>query len=150
MFLQAFLLWAFLGQQEPSVLVTTHPGAGEVSLWGQGEPDGKYFDYVVSDSLFAKVPEWTPDKEGPPLSIAKALEIAKRATRSEHAQFTDLMCWYIQMQQASSGNRRNRWFYIFELIPVENGEPSIFTHITVLVLMDGTVVKPREKKPQQK
>jgi hypothetical protein len=150
MFSPVVLLCALLAQTQSSVLVTTHPGADEVSLWGYGQQDGKYFEYVVSEARFAKVPEWAPEKQIPPLAITKAIEVAKQATRAEHPEFKELFPWNISINQASSRDAHNRWFYVIEFYPLVNGQPSPFTHVTALVLMDGGVVKPREQKPLPK
>ena len=121
-----------------------------MSLWGYGQEDGKSFEYVVSEARFAKVPEWAPEKQTPPLPIAKAIEVAKQAARAEHPEFKELLPWNISINQASSRDAHYRWFYVIEFYPLANGQPSSFTQVTALVLMDGGIVKPRERKPLSK
>jgi hypothetical protein len=143
--LTAFALICALSDGRQSSVVNTFPGADEVYLWGQGLADGRHFEYVVQKRDFEKVPAWVPEKDPLPLTIARAIEIAKRVVRADHPEFPDLMPWTIELHQAGSG-RRNIWFYILHFYPVVEGGPSIYSEISVVALMDGTVVKPREKK----
>jgi hypothetical protein len=150
MWLSVLLICSLAGQQppahQPSVLVTTYKGSDEVMLWGQGDPDGRMFEYTVTKSEFGKLPAWLPEKEAPPLTIARAIEIAKKATRADHPEFVELMPWEIHINQVGSYDGQSRWFYVVRMYPVVNGSPSISSGISVVVLMNGTVVKPHERK----
>jgi hypothetical protein len=127
----------------PSVLVTTYRNAEEVYLYGQGTPDGRMFEYSVSKAAFEKLPAWAIEKDPPPLAISRALEIAKRATRSEHPEFTDFVVSAISLHQSGSHSGKTRWFYDINMYPIADGEPSFDSQVTVVVLMDGVVVKPK-------
>ena len=143
------ILVSLLAGAQQSSVVSTMPGADDVYLWGQGLVDGRHFEYVVKSDAMAKVPEWVPEKQDPPLKVPRAVEIAKKAVKSDHPEFGDLKLWTIQMQQSSSQDHPNRWFYILQMYPIVGGKLSIHTDVTVVVLMDGTVVKPTEKKRAQ-
>jgi hypothetical protein len=140
----AFVLALVAAAQQSSV-VSTMPGANEVFLWGQGLVDGRNFDYVVTNDAMAKVPEWMPDKQDPPLKISRAIELAKQAAKGDHSDFTDLLLESIQMRPSSSADHQDRWFYIVGMYPFVGGKLSVHTEVTVVILMDGTVVKPTEK-----
>jgi hypothetical protein len=130
---------------QPSVLMTRYRDADEVTLFGQGTPDGRMFDYTVPKTAFGRLPAWEVEKDPPPLAIARALEIAKKATRTEHPELMEFMPSTISIHQVGSHDRKTRWFYVINMYPMTNGEPSIDSQVTVVVLMDGTVVKPKER-----
>jgi len=144
-----FLLWGLLPQTQPtappSVLITRYRDADEVHLYGQGTPDGRMFEYTVTKAKFETLPAWVPEKAPPPLAISRALEIAEKTTRVEHPEFTDFMVSTISFQQVGSHSGQNRWFYTINMYPKANGEFSYDSQVTVVVLMDGTVVKPTER-----
>ena len=129
-------------------LVTKYPGADEVHLYGYGTPDGRIFDYTVPRAAFGKLPGWEVDKDPPPFAVARALEIAEKTARGEHPEITEFMPTNISLQRVGH-DKQTRWFYVINMYPVINGEPSIYSQVTAVVLMDGAAVKPRERtKPR--
>src|SRR5450432_1259025 len=127
----------------PSVLVTRYRDADEVYLYGQGTPDGRMFEYAVPKAQFDKSPRWAVEKDPPPLAISRALEVAKKAAQAEHPEFTELLVSTISLHQVGSHSGQKRWFYDIAMYPITNGEASYDSQVTVIVLMDGVVVKPR-------
>jgi hypothetical protein len=140
------LIYALAGAQQSSV-VSRSPAADEVYLWGQGLPDGRNFDYVVSEEAFDRPPQWLPEEGLPPLAIARAIKIARSTIRADHPELADLKPWTIELTQASC-RHKSSWFYVLSFYPV--ADPSAQTTITVVILMDGTVAKAREKKASSK
>jgi hypothetical protein len=150
MWLHVILLIALVAQTQtppqPSVLVTRYRDSDEVMLWGQGTPDGAMYEYSVPKKVFVKLPAWNVEKDPPPLSITRALEIARKTTRAEYPELKELLPWTISINSVGAGERQSRWFYIFTMYPATNGERSANSNVTAVVLMDGTVVKPKERK----
>ena len=130
---------------QPSVLVTKYREADEVYLYGQGTPDGRMFEYSVPKAQFDKLPAWAVEKEPPPLAISRALELAKKATQAEHPEFTEFLVSAISLHQVGSHSGQTRWFYDINMTPIANGGASYNSHVTVILLMDGVVVKPKER-----
>jgi hypothetical protein len=116
-------------------------GAGEIMLFSLGTMDGRQFDYVVRKEAFAGMLEWRPENQDPPLPLPRAIGIAKRAGCIEHPEFEDLELGRVEIISA-----QKRWFYTIGLWPVLKGQLLHANQVTVVVLMDGTVVKPVEKK----
>ena len=139
------LLITLLALQSQSSVVNTFPGADETRLWSQGLADGRNFDYTVKTAALSKVPKWTPEKQNPPLSFPRAVEIAQHAVKADHPEFHELMVWSFRLQHVGALEFQNRWFYVVEMYPMVGGKLSYQTEISVVVLMDGTVVKPTEK-----
>ncbi|HVT14712.1 MAG TPA: hypothetical protein VHQ90_00845 [Thermoanaerobaculia bacterium] len=130
----------------PSSIMSEARNAEEVFLWGRGTVDGKNYDYIVTESVLAKTPEWLPEKQEPPLSIPAAMAIAKKVALADHPKFETVVAAAIEIRPASSYRSKNRWFYSLDFAPVLEGQPYYGNEITVVLLLDGTVVKPRERQ----
>lgn len=131
-----------------SFLEISSRNAEEVYLYAYGTPDGRVFDYTVPKAAFGKLPAWEVEKDPPPFAVARALEIAEKTSRGEHPEITEFMPANISLQRVGH-DKQTRWFYVINMYPVTNGEPSVYSQVTAVVLMDGTAVKPRERsKPK--
>jgi hypothetical protein len=123
------------------------PSTREVYLWGIGPPppDGPRLEYSVPEKLFGKVPPWNLEKDPPPLPISRAFSIAKKAVATEHPNWlgTETTTWSFYLQRVGSFDYPDRWFYAFSFHRMLKDEPLPQGEATVLVLMDGTVVKPK-------
>jgi hypothetical protein len=144
MVVTALLILALAGQ-EPSSVMNQIDNPEEVHLWGQGTADGKNYDFVVSEIALQKTPEWFPEKQDPPFTIPQAIAAAKKAALADHPKFDDLVTSSVEIRRVGAFRSKNRWFYRVEFNPVIEGQTFFGNDITVVLLMDGTVVKPREK-----
>jgi hypothetical protein len=118
----------------------------EVILEDMTDADGNRQVFSVSREAAEKLPDWQPEKESPPLSIAKAMGLAKAAARSRHPKFDDFKIIMIQMNGMNCYPAvPNKWFYVFDMNPVIDGKSFLGASMWEVVLMDGTVVPPQEK-----
>ena len=120
-------------------------GAREIFLWGIGVPGGAMLEYSVPGKDFAQIPQWNPEKELPPFPISRAVSAAKKALRSEHSDWREdeTLLWSVQLQQAQSTEYPKRWFYVFMFRRMMAEQPLPRGEATIVVLMNGSVVKPK-------
>ena len=145
MFLRILLVLAAMGQQQSSVM-NQWENPDEVTLWGQGTADGKKYSFIVSAAALAKTPEWIAEKQEPPFSILQAIAAAKKAALADHPKFDDVVADSVEVRRAPGARSDNYWFYRVELSPVIEGRRLFGSDLTVVLLMDGTIVKPQERK----
>lgn len=101
---------------------------------------GETYSYKLSDQDFINTPSWQEDAGEPPLSIQKALEIA-RQTLPRFVQSAEL--WKarrINLQSIS----QDKWFYAiyFNCMPAQCRTLPERSFMSV-VKMDGTIVEPK-------
>jgi len=144
MLVGALLITALVAQQ-PSSVMNEIRSPDEVYLWGQGTADGKNYAFIVPEATLAETPEWLPEKQDPPLAIPQAIAIANKAALTDHPKFEGLAPASVELRPASSVHSKNRWFYCIGFSPVLEGQIFWGNEITVVLLMDGTVVKPSER-----
>jgi hypothetical protein len=137
-------------EMAPASSLSSQPpsrGSAPVQIMEIADPSGQHHVYSISESSLVGLPEWRPEKDPPPLSIAKAATFAREWARKEHPKFDDLQLRNIQLQEIQcSSPVRNRWFYMLSFDPVVEGRTSWSRDVTVVVLMDGAIVTPVEKK----
>jgi hypothetical protein len=139
-----FLALEASASKQPPV-VDTLGSASDVYLWSIGPPDGPRLEYSVTKKLYAKVPPWNPAKDPLPLPIARAVSIARNSLKTERPDWgeSESVLWSIQLQQGSSADYPGRWFYAFHFYRFLKPEPLPKGEAWVLVLMDGSVAKPK-------
>jgi hypothetical protein len=86
----------------------------------------------------------------PPLSLAGAYRIASRWIAQKYSKMDSFRVRSYSVEDAGHSGARNRWYYTFDFVGTLNGAevygaPS--TAFTAMVLMDGTIIEPREMKP---
>jgi hypothetical protein len=136
-----------LGPAASTISQVPQRGSAPIQIMEVGDPSGPRDVYAISESTLVGIPEWQPEKDPPPLSIAKAVSLAREWAKKEHAKFDDLQLRNIQVQEIQcSSPVRNRWFYMLGLDPVVEGRTSWSGGVTVIVLMDGSIVTPVQKK----
>ncbi len=129
--------------QDPTVARAQAPP--ETYLWSIGAPGGSMREYSVPSKDLAQVAQWDPEKALPPLPIAHAVSVAKKALKADHPEWRDdeALLWSVQLQQAQSADYPHRWFYVFSFYRMMAGQPLPRGEATVVVLMNAAVVKPK-------
>jgi hypothetical protein len=118
----------------------------KVNLTTYVDENGKTTEYLTTQNVLEKCPEWTLDKE-PPLPIQKAVKIAEEHIKVKYPQFTSFKIIHIALSPVYNSKYRNRWYYDISVQAVANlGGVSASSHFNVIVLMDGTIVEPTEVK----
>lgn len=135
--------------QEPSsVLNSWDQDPGMIYLTGRGTADGRMFEYKIEPAALKDTPAWIPGKTDPPLSVPKAIAIAKQTALADYTRFQEFQPAQIELMPIGSRTAQNQWFYVISLYPVVEKLIVYDSDITVVILMNGFVVKPklREKK----
>jgi hypothetical protein len=121
------------------------PGSDEVQL--QEVPDdGRTLVFTITRERAESLPDWEPDTQPPPLALMKAINLAKAAARKRQPKFDDLKVTSVNLNGINCYPAiPGKWYYVVHMSPVMDGR-TFFGGIWEVVLMDGTVVEPREKK----
>lgn len=53
------------------------------------------------------------------------------------------------VEQAGNSGTPNRWYYTFDFVGTMDGTEVYGGPFTAMVLMDGTIIEPREMKPNE-
>jgi hypothetical protein len=118
----------------------------EVVLQDMTDADGNRQVFSIARGVAEKLPDWQPERQNPPLSIAKAMELAKAAAKKRHPKFDDFKITTIQIHGMNCYPViPNKWFYTFDMTPVIDGKSFFGASMWEVVLMDGTVVPPQDK-----
>ncbi len=119
-----------------------------IYLTGRGTADGRMFEYKIEPAALKDAPAWMPGKTDPPLSVPKAIAIAKQTALADYSRFKEFHPGQIELMPIGSRAAENQWFYVISLYPVVEKLTAYDSDITVVILMNGFVVKPklREKK----
>lgn len=105
---------------------------------------GTSYTFSISREAAENVPDWQPDRPGPPLSIAKAVSLAKRRAHRQRPKFSEFKVSSITLQGMNcSPVIPDKWFYVISLDPVVDGQPLAGEGLWEVVLTDGTVVRPK-------
>ncbi len=127
-----------------------------VTLYDLTRANGNRETYRITEQSASRVPDWFPEKdEKPPLSIPRAItlakEWAKKQSKDSKPDIQSIRIWRIKWPEMM-----NKWFYIIDLSRYVQGRstdglPVVGTttdSISVVVLMDGSVVGPLITKRQ--
>ena len=121
--------------------------ARDVTLFGQGDMDTMYNWAVPSEKLEAQ-PQWSPSAGPPPLSIAKAVEIAETWIKKQYPEVRQFAIASVALGRANawSSSTAERWYYRIEFYPIVGGKRLFGGQFIAVVLFDGSVVEPRAEK----
>jgi hypothetical protein len=118
----------------------------EVMLQEATDLHGTSYTFSISREAAERVPDWQPDRPGPPLSIARAVSLAKRAAQRQRPKFSEFKVSSISLQGMNcSPVIPDKWFYVIHLDPVVDGQPMAGEGFWEVVLTDGMVVPPKVK-----
>ncbi len=113
--------------------------------------DGTRQTFSITEQSAAHVPEWSPEKDDkPPLSISRAITLAKDWARKQYPKENKPDIGTISMRRIKWPEMMNRWFYVIEFSKYLQGYTTDGVPVTgmtkdptfIVVLMDGTIVRP--------
>lgn len=87
---------------------------------------------------------WSPKKGEPPLGVSQAYQLAREWARGHYQRYGDVKVREVSLTSYSCSRVQDRWYYVFDLIPVIEGNRAWGSGNWAAVLMDGTVIAPRE------
>ena len=104
---------------------------------------GKTYTSRADPDVLSRSPWWDETEESPPVSPRRALKLADKMLRSI-AKAPDGWKWRVTNQRLFIWGNMCLWHVMYEAVPIEPeaGLLEPFHEITLIVLMDGTVVKP--------
>lgn len=113
---------------------------------------GKTYKSRVDRNVVSQTPAWDETEESPPVSPRQALKLVDKMRRSI-AKAPDGWEWKAMNLHLFVGENPCAWYVMYQAVPVEPEEgPIPFHELTLIVLMDGTVIKPvvSVEKPEEK
>ncbi|MCC8361690.1 hypothetical protein LK996_01145 [Lysobacter sp. A6] len=133
-------LFAFAG-----CTVASPPGCGMESVYSTTGPDGKTTELRLDFDALARMPAWTPGNSDPPLSVAKASQLALAWGKHRYRRYDDVRIAEILLTSAGCRQTSPRWYYRVQFRPMMEGNGVLGYDQFVAVLMDGTIVEPTRK-----
>ena len=118
---------------------------GEIALLSTTKDDGTEIGIYISDQQLEPTPEWSPGSGEPPLGVTEAIEIAIQWAEKEYARYDSVEIHGIDLQEVGCSRAKNHWYYMFHFRPVIDGNRLWGSGNFAAVLMDGTVIGPKEK-----
>lgn len=101
----------------------------------------KQYSVSITREALEKSPTWKDDVENPPLSARKAIALANEL-KDSLVKDSDDFKWTLQsasLQPAGDG----KWYWLLHYDAIFRGASTgIPNHLRLVVLMDGTVIKP--------
>ena len=121
-----------------------------ITLYDMTKANGTRETFSITEQTAVKVPEWSPEKsDTPPLSITRAVTLAKEWAKKHGAKDNKTGIGSIKMERINWPEINNRWYYLIELTHILKGHTTSGEAINVttdptfvVVLMDGTTVAP--------
>ena len=119
----------------------------DVVLFGQGDTQTMYH-WAVPWKKFLAQPKWAPASGNPPLSIAKATEVAEAWIRKKNPDVKAFSVSSVALSVSHTwqGEPEDRWYYKIEFQPIVSGQRLHGGQFMAVVLFDGTVVEPQQER----
>jgi hypothetical protein len=103
----------------------------------------------VSGEDLEKSPSWKDDAENPPLSAKKAIKLANEMKDSLVKDGKDFK-WILESASLKPA-RRDRWYWLLNYeVEFQGAHTGAPIQLRLVVLMDGTVIKPEVRKLPEK
>ena len=132
-----------------SLLITTTSVANAASPECGNHPvititktDGTAIGIVISDEQWKKAPRWKVEAGEPPLSLSKAISIAKAWAKKTYTRYDDVTIEGVDLNAHGCATTRDQWYYLVHFSPIMDGQRLFGGSYIAAVLMDGTVVGP--------
>lgn len=106
--------------------------------------DGTKVGLFISTSQIEATPEWNPEAGEPPLSISTAYRLVQDWGEQEYARYDSVEVEDLRLSPYGCSRVSDRWYYVIDLAPVIDGNKLWGSGNWAAVLMDGTVIGPRE------
>jgi hypothetical protein len=130
-------LFAFAG-----CTVASPQGCGVETVYKSTGPDGRTTELRLDFDKLARLSTWTPGNTDPPLSIAKASQLALAWGKQRYRRYDSVEIAEIMLTRAGCHVTSPRWYYRVQFRPMMDGNGVLGYDQFVAVLMDGTIVEP--------
>ncbi len=103
----------------------------------------KQYDVSVTTEALERSPQWKTGNENPPLSAMKAIALAAGLKESLVKDDEDSK-WYLMSANLTPAAVEGKWFWLveYEAVFQKGGSSGPRDNLRLVVLMDGTVIKP--------
>lgn len=98
----------------------------------------------ITQAEIERTQAWRPEDGEPPLSVSPAYRTVKAWGQQHYARYDDVSVRDISLRRYGCSLVQERWYYVVELNPIIDGNELWAIGNWAAVLMDGTVVVPRE------
>jgi hypothetical protein len=99
---------------------------------------------VLDEKRVTATPTWNPVNGDPPLSVAKATAIALAWGKERSKGFDSASIREVTLTAFACGAHENFWYYRIDFVPIRGGVKKFELGSSVAVLLDGSLVRPRE------
>lgn len=106
--------------------------------------DGTRIGLIVPSDAVKSAPSWKPEDGEPPLTISEAREAVLEWAEDHYSQFDSVEVAQISLRSSGSCSMSERWYYVFELRPVLDGNSFWGSGNWAAVLMDASVYGTQE------
>ncbi|WP_129128294.1 hypothetical protein [Geomonas oryzae] len=116
----------------------------DFNMWSKGP--GQLYQNRLAVTDIEKTPSWSPEEGAPPLTLKRAVEIARDHIKKKNPEFIDYVITEIKLEQfVFPKYMKNKWCYIIICMRMPDG-CKIPESMNVLVTMDGIVNEPEVLK----
>jgi hypothetical protein len=110
---------------------------------------GKLYRSTVTPAVLAKTPVWDEKDENPPVSARQAIKLADKA-RERIVKDTDDWKWHREHVELHEFFGRWYWTVRYRAYNTDIVFYVTLPELTLVVLMDGTVIEPTIVEPKKK
>jgi len=126
-----------------AMMLVTPAYAQDTAASYRSDHAGKRYEFTVTHAQLQLTPDWAEDADNPPLSPRKALAQARTDLRT-FLSLSDAAKWTHPKITLTEVGSPHKWMYIVEFegpLPPNVSDGPV-DQMRVLVLMDGTAIKP--------
>ncbi|MCW8930606.1 MAG: hypothetical protein OQL19_10245 [Gammaproteobacteria bacterium] len=108
------------------------------------DENGKEVGIFVDWKKINNTPSWNIENEEPPISVGNAVLIVNKWQKENHSSLENYTIDSFTLHKYHCNKVDDKWVYILNFTPSDYMSRMSATRYMVAVLMDGTVVTPRE------
>lgn len=113
---------------------------GDIQITRMTEGGATPVEYLLPLKRAAALPRWEPAQGDPPLSLQRAVEIARSDLERRKLPVSEYRVQFVELSRLLEGPYEHLWYYEVEFLPNPPHLPKPFWATVVIVLMDGSVV----------
>jgi hypothetical protein len=112
--------------------------------------DGREYLFELDRSKVATLSAWPPESDRPaPVSLKRACEIGRVTLKARHPAIDEFDITRLEINEMVSTKRLGSWYYSLSYVGKRDGKSVPSCGFFVVVLMDGSSVKPIVTLPEK-
>ena len=104
----------------------------------------KQYCFTITANMLKVSPVWSEDADNPPLPARKAIRLATKL-KNELVKDTEKFKWKLESCSLEQAETSKWYWFITYFARYQGSSTGIPHHLQVIVLMDGTVIRPMVK-----